>query len=122
VAVRKIDGVWSDKARDKGGSIFDAVMKVRGCDFPEAVQFVADIAGVRSEPTNGYHKAEPQRVETRRVKFPIRDVDGRHVATHVRIEYTDDSKTFIWERPDGRSGLGYHGQIPPPLWDRSTDR
>jgi len=44
----------------------------------------------------------------------IRDPDGNHVATHVRRDYPDGSKTFRWERPDGQSGLnGLHVKALP---------
>lgn len=44
-------------------------------------------------------------VESREIRYEIRDVNGQHVATHVRKE-TPEGKGFVWVRPDGSVGLG----------------
>lgn len=41
-----------------------------------------------------------------RRRFELRDASGVHVMTHVRVNRPDGDKSFIWERPDGRPGLG----------------
>lgn len=45
LSINRTTGLWVDHASDEGGSIYQAVMRAEGCDFPEAVKFVADIAG-----------------------------------------------------------------------------
>ena len=74
-----------------------------GCETVDIVDAlglaVADLFPERLEPTNGHRPSK-------RIPYAIRNADGRHVATHIRIERPDGSKAFAWERPDGQSGLG----------------
>ena len=42
----------------------------------------------------------------RRTKYLIRDADGQHVATHVRLDYSNGDKQCPWELPDGSKKLG----------------
>jgi hypothetical protein len=48
--IRKADGVWCDLATGAGGSLFDAVMRVTGCEFAGALQTVADWVGAPGAP------------------------------------------------------------------------
>lgn len=111
VTVKKLDGVWNDKARDEAGSIFDAVMRVQDCDFLEALQFVADIAGVRSEPTNEHRK--PQQPGRIVATYAYTDEDGRLLSQAVRYE----PKDFKQRRPNSAGGwiYGPEGSAPCPL-------
>ena len=73
-----------------------------GCETIDIVDAlglaVADLFPERLEPTNGHRPSK-------RIPYAIRNADGRHVATHIRIE-----------RPDGQSGLGGNsGREPAPL-------
>lgn len=64
--------------------------------------------------------AKPERRRTERpdrtIKHEIRDRDGTHVATHVRLEYRGGTKRFVWERPNGASGLGGKRVADLPLY------
>ena len=51
-----------------------------------------------------------------RVVYEIRDWDGTLVARHVRCQSPDGRKTFSWQRPDGRSGLGGVAVVALPLY------
>jgi hypothetical protein len=51
----------------------------------------------------------------RRTAYEIRDIEGALVATHVRLDMDDGSKSFIWER-NGRSGLGGMSSTSLPLY------
>ena len=63
------------------------------------------VAGAAPPPRRSAPRA-PER------RFEVRDVDGRHVATHVRID-SANGKSMPWELPDGRKGLG--GMRPDAL-------
>ncbi len=52
----------------------------------------------------------------REAAYEIRDVDGHVRAVHVRIDRPDGSKTVIWRRPDGASGLGGARVADLPLY------
>jgi hypothetical protein len=94
VTIRRIDGIWKGHARGEGGSIFDAVMRVQGCDFPAALQFVCEITGIGCS-SNGHRKLQHSRriVET----YDYRAEDGRLLFQVVRT----DPKDFRQRRPVG---------------------
>ena len=56
---------------NKGGSVFDFVMEIEGCSFPEAVKVVADKSGVQipavAEDSREYEERENQRGELLRL-------------------------------------------------------
>lgn len=41
----------------------------------------------------------------RRLEYTIRNTSGQDIATHIRLEYDNGEKSFLWER-NGGSGLG----------------
>jgi hypothetical protein len=54
---------------------------------------------------NGYKEAQPKpRKLVRTLRYEVKDVDGRLVATHKRLEFDDGTKDMPWER-DGKPGL-----------------
>ena len=50
----------------EGGDIFDFLMKVENLSFNEAVQKLADLAGVEYRPQRGFSAAEQQRLQVRK--------------------------------------------------------
>ncbi len=42
----------------------------------------------------------------REIRYRICNAEGTAVAVHVRRDFGDGSKTFVWELPDGTCGLG----------------
>ena len=50
----------------EGGDIFDFLMKVENLSFNEAVQKLADLAGVEYKPQSGFSVAEQQRINLRK--------------------------------------------------------
>ena len=49
VSLNDDKGTWFDHARGEGGGVLDLVQRIRGCDRKEALQWVADFAGVPLE-------------------------------------------------------------------------
>ena len=104
-SVKKLDGVWSDKARDEGGSIFDAVMRVQGCNFPEALQFVATITGLRSEPTNGKRKPRQSGGSSQPMTIPTKPAGplSKSCATNRRTFANEDGAGgWVWNQDRSR--------------------
>ena len=52
----------------------------------------------------------------RRQEYPIRNVSGELIATHIRLEYDNGEKSFLWER-NGVSGLGGMKVADLPLFN-----
>jgi hypothetical protein len=48
-------GAWFDHARGEGGGVLDLVQRIRGCDRKEALQWLADFAGVPLENGRNEH-------------------------------------------------------------------
>ncbi|MFC1955020.1 hypothetical protein ACFLWZ_00520 [Chloroflexota bacterium] len=77
-----------------------------GCS-PEAVLLAKALT--RDDVRCNSHKAEanshkPSEV-VRRQEYIIRNASGELIATHIRLEYDNGEKSFLWER-NGVSGLG----------------
>jgi len=51
--------VWHCKGCDKGGSVLDLIMAVRGCTFQEAIQHGGELAGL-VQPPDGAHATRPR--------------------------------------------------------------
>ncbi|NQT73577.1 MAG: hypothetical protein HQ553_12545 [Chloroflexi bacterium] len=56
-----------------------------------------------------------EKTETKRTTWEIIDSDGTVVAEHIRIDYSDGSKSFIWRR-DGKDGLNGLPVVNLPLY------
>jgi hypothetical protein len=65
---------------------------------------------------NGYKEAQPKpRKLVRTLRYEVKDVEGRLVATHKRNEFDDGTKDMPWER-DGKSGVGGMPVTSLPLY------
>ena len=53
-------------------------------------------------------------------RYQIKDLEGRIAAVHIRMEFSDGSKEFIWEQPDGTSGLAGTRVADLPLYGTET--
>src|SRR5262249_51947997 len=64
----------------------------------------------------------PQRDPRETCRWEIRDTGGRLHARHIRLEPGRDgkSKDCVWERPDGRKGLGGTKTCDLPLYGAHT--
>jgi len=76
--------------------------------------------GALPRPPAGQHAPGTEARELspviRRTPLRILDSQGRHVATHVRLDHADGTKRFSWERPDGTAGLGGIKSADLPLY------
>ena len=52
---------------------------------------------------------------TREIRYAIKDTTGKLIATHIRKDLPDGSKTFVWET-DGKSGLAGRRVDSLPLY------
>jgi putative DNA primase/helicase len=77
----------------------------------------ADVGRAKRESVQARARS---RKETRRIKYDIRECNGTLAARHVRVEYDDGGKDFLWERPNGESGLNGRPIATLPLY-RSED-
>jgi len=59
--------------------------------------------------------SDPNRTETKRIPYLIKDTNGYTVAIHERVEYSDGSKKYRWEM-DGEDGLQGFGVENLPLY------
>jgi len=79
----------------KGGSVFDFIMEIEGCSFPEAIRIVADKTGVtvpvETENTREYEEREGQRAEL----------------TQLNQWATEFFEQNLTETPEGRRAIEY---------------
>src|SRR5262249_45789407 len=79
----------------KGGSVFDFVMEIEGCSFPEAIRIVADKTGVtvpvETDNTREYEEREGQRAEL----------------TQLNQWATEFFEQNLTETPEGRRAIEY---------------
>lgn len=102
-SIRRDDGVWIDRSTGEGGSIFDAVMSARGCEFPEAIEYVAGIIGGAVAPV------QPAKPNVPRRTVATHDyVDESGTALFQKVRY--EPKGFSQRRPDGNGGWVYNLQ------------
>lgn len=52
----------------------------------------------------------------REVRYEACDPDGALAGVKVRREYADGSKAFLWQQPDGTSGLNGRSSVDMPLY------
>lgn len=96
LSIRRADGVWNDKATEEAGDLVDLVKLTRGGTFTDALQFVADTAGI-TKPVPV--KSTPGRIVD---SYQYHDESGRHIYTVKRTQ----NKDFPVCQPDGSSGYG----------------
>ena len=79
------------------------VVKCRvGCSQDAVLAALA----ARGLSLNGHKEVQPKpRKLERTLRYEIKDLDGRLIATHIRKEFDDGTKDMPWER-DGKPGLG----------------
>jgi hypothetical protein len=65
VSLNDAKGTWFDFARGEGGGILDLVEHVRGCSRSEAVQWLADLAGI---PLDEHPLTQPEKRDWARAK------------------------------------------------------
>ncbi|HEX5165341.1 MAG TPA: AAA family ATPase [Thermomicrobiales bacterium] len=119
LSIRKVDGVWSDKATGEGGSIFDAIMKRRGGTFTDALEEVARLVGLAGSTVGTREQAatapvvteqpeQPEQPEEPREKrrpvlpraiYPYHDENGELLYEVVRVEEEGKKKRFMARRP-----------------------
>jgi hypothetical protein len=56
VSIDAEKGLWHDFVADDGGDVIALVETVRGCDFREAVEWLADFAGLSLRNDNSDHR------------------------------------------------------------------
>lgn len=96
LSIHRSNGLWNDKATNDRGDIYDLVMKTTSCTLPEAVQLVAETAGI--VVPNG-KSAGPSPVVA---SYDYVDKDGQLLYTVKRTA----NKQFYPVQPNGR-GKGY---------------
>jgi hypothetical protein len=98
-----------DRTPSAGWDPSRGVWKCLGCKLKGGVVDLARLLGVPL-PSHG------ERRETAR--WTDRDVSGRPIAVHVRLEpgRNGKRKEFSWERPDGQKGLGGLKTCDLPLY------
>ena len=121
LSVNTIKNIWNDFGKgDRGGDVFEWEMFTTGCTFEQAVQNVAEFAGVllpnggaahgpRQEPPtpepNDYgtnFTSEPQREIT--ATYDYCDADGTLIYQVCRRDWVEDGKrkkSFLQRRPHG---------------------
>ncbi|CAN5766878.1 hypothetical protein BH23CHL2_BH23CHL2_24960 [soil metagenome] len=114
LSIHRDTGVWNDKATGEAGDFFDLIMKTTGGTLPEAVELVANVAGIGSNGT--YESVAVERVSNGRsgrpesrpagapivAEYPYLDEQGSLLYTVHR----NAKKTFWPVQPDGTKGYG----------------
>ena len=69
-----------------------------GCDRDTVFNAVRDkVPWLFENANNGASRPKPERKLVRRIEYLIRNIQGDVVATHIRLEYNDESKSMPWE-------------------------
>jgi hypothetical protein len=114
---REEDGgvVWYCFTADHGGDVFDLVREAEGIGFPAAIVWLGDWLGIPPDDTD----RQPARTVVKTTRFEIRDEAGLLKAIHVRKDFSNGEKSFIWER-DGKPTLGDLKPADLPLYGSET--
>ena len=101
---------------NEGGDIFKFVMKKEGCDFPEALQYLAQRAGVELKPQTPERKAEEERGDKLRELLEESVIFFRHHLLSTpngtqALAYVE--KRGVTRETIETFGLGY----APDAWD-----
>ncbi len=89
---------WFCDPCGKGGDLFNLGERFWALSFPEALNRLATLLGVAVASRNGKpagDKPKPKLVRT--LRYPICDINGAVVATHLRYEFADGSKSMPWD-------------------------
>jgi putative DNA primase/helicase len=92
---------WYCDPCGKGGDVFNLAKRIWNVEFMEAAKRLGGLLAVsqnghRPSPTSNGVGKDPREV-IRTFKYEIRDLQGEIKATHIRIEYSDGSKSMPWE-------------------------
>jgi hypothetical protein len=102
-----------DRRPSAGWDADRGVWKCFGCSLRGGTKDLAERLGIA---------LPPQRDPRETCRWEIRDTGGRVHAHHIRLEPGRDgkSKDCVWERPDGRKGLGGTKTCDLPLYGAHT--
>jgi len=91
---------------ERGGRLLLHCFK--GCSYEEIIAALKRLVEIPDPPMAGaVTQAEAPRKPIKDVqRWPILTVDGKHVATLVRLNHPDGTKTPFWTLPDSTKGLG----------------
>src|SRR5262249_23948235 len=97
--------VWNCFTRSHGGSVYELVMEHEEIDYASSVAWLRSWMARGAKATSHASPAsQPPRAAVRQTRYEIRDAHGVLVATHVREDLSDGTKSLRWER-NGKSGL-----------------
>lgn len=97
------------------GDCFALYQRQRGGDFPAALEYVANLYGVK-RPDEKPRKQEPPEKPVAERSYPVM-VDGRVVVIHKRLDFASGEKRMWWEQPDGTRAVPEGLDIRDlPLW------
>jgi DNA primase len=77
---------WRCYGCNKSGDCFEWNMQTAHIDFPTALAQLRELCGDRST----------ERSTTNTTAWNITDVDGKVLAQHVRLDYSDGTKSYTW--------------------------
>ena len=113
------DGLWHCFSCGAGGDRITLVRAIRNCTFPEAVQFLAELAGVsyrsRRNTCGGFEEARRRRERAGEIAWQIRDEIVR-----LRSYYRDGipRTEMLWGRIGEELFLTGNGPQQDAIWNR----
>lgn len=100
LSVHREDGLWNDKGTGDKGDIYELVMKSTGCPLPDAIELVADAAGI---VPNGKPPRESRRKWSPTVaQYPYVNEQNAPLYT---VRRTAD-RNFYPKQSNGQNGYG----------------
>jgi putative DNA primase/helicase len=103
-------GMWFDHEGQGGGDLLDLIARERGCDFPSALAFGADLVGIKPRAPNGKgHYPNP------RPPIIAPEPEPKHIAATPTEARTVPATLPLWTPPDEHSRPKFIGDpaIPP---------
>jgi hypothetical protein len=98
-----------------GGDDRQPLVYCHVCGKPGQAALIAELKA-RGLWTERARAKKERRAEIGRTSWQIRDLNGVVQAVHERIDYSDGSKSFIWRRSDGGTGLNGRKTASLPLY------